>query len=37
MKNENNAATIAGMVATEPRKYDCCGELFYAFDLSVRR
>lgn len=37
MKNENNAATIAGTVATEPRKYDCCGELFYAFDLSVRR
>ena len=37
MKNENNAATIAGMVATDPRKYDCCGELFYAFDLFVRR
>lgn len=37
MKNENNAATVAGMVATEPKRYDCCGELFYAFDLSVRR
>ena len=37
MKNENNAATAAGMVATEPKRYDCCGELFYAFDLSVRR
>lgn len=37
MKNENNAATVAGMVATESKRYDCCGELFYAFDLSVRR
>lgn len=37
MKNENNAATVAGMVATEPKKYDCCGEMFYAFDLSVMR
>lgn len=37
MKNENNAAMVAGMVATEPKRYDCCGELFYAFDLSVRR
>ena len=37
MKNENNAAVLAGVVATEPKKYDCCGELFYAFDLSVRR
>lgn len=37
MKNENNAATVAGVVATEPKKYDCCGEMFYAFDLSVMR
>ena len=37
MKNENNAAMVAGMVATEPKKYDCCGEMFYAFDLSVMR
>lgn len=37
MKNENNSATVAGMVATEPKRYDCCGGLFYAFDLSVRR
>lgn len=37
MKNENNAATLAGVVATEPKKYDCCGEMFYAFDLSVMR
>ena len=37
MKNENNAAMVAGVVATEPKKYDCCGEMFYAFDLSVMR
>lgn len=37
MKNENNAAMLAGVVATEPKKYDCCGEMFYAFDLSVMR
>ena len=37
MKNENNAATVAGMVATEPKRYDCCGEMFYAFDLSIMR
>ena len=37
MKNENNAARVAGVVATEPKKYDCCGEMFYAFDLSVMR
>lgn len=37
MKNENNAATVAGMVATEPKKYDCCGEMFYEFDLCVKR
>lgn len=37
MKNENNAAMLAGVVATEPKKYDCCGETFYAFDLSVMR
>lgn len=37
MKNENNAAMVAGMVATEPKRYDCCGEMFYAFDLSVMR
>ena len=28
---------LAGVVATEPKKYDCCGEMFYAFDLSVMR
>lgn len=37
MKNENNVAMVAGVVATEPKKYDCCGEMFYAFDLSVMR
>lgn len=37
MKNENNAAMVAGVVATEPKKYGCCGEMFYAFDLSVMR
>ena len=37
MKNENNVAMAAGVVATEPKKYDCCGEMFYAFDLSVMR
>lgn len=37
MKNENNAAIIAGIVITEPQKYNCCGEDFYAFDLSVKR
>lgn len=37
MKNENNAAMVAGVVATEPKKYDCCGEMFYTFDLSVMR
>lgn len=37
MKNENNAATVAGIVTTVPHKYDCCGEAFYAFDLSVKR
>ena len=37
MKNENNAAMVAGGVATEPKKYDCCGEMFYTFDLSVMR
>lgn len=37
MKNENNAAMVAGVIATEPKKYDCCGEMFYAFDLSVMR
>lgn len=37
MKNENNVAMVAGVVATEPKRYDCCGEMFYAFDLSVMR
>lgn len=37
MKNENNAAIIAGVVATEPTLYECCGEMFYAFDLAVKR
>lgn len=37
MKNENNAATIAGIVKTVPHKYDCCGEAFYEFDLAVKR
>ena len=37
MKNENNNATVAGVVATEPQKYDCCGEMFYTFVLSVKR
>lgn len=37
MKNENNSAMVAGVVASEPKKYECCGEIFYAFDLSVKR
>ena len=37
MKNENNAAMVAGVVATEPKKYECCGDMFYTFDLSVMR
>lgn len=37
MKSENNTATLAGIVVTEPRVYECCGEKFYEFDLSVRR
>lgn len=37
MKNENNATIVAGTIATEPKPYDCCGEPFYSFDLSVKR
>lgn len=37
MKNENSAATVAGVVVTEPKKYDCCGEMFYEFNLCVKR
>mgnify|MGYP000015008440 CR=1 FL=1 len=37
MKNKNSAAKVAGVVATEPKKYDCCGEMFYEFDLCVKR
>nr|DAK85041.1 MAG TPA: Single strand binding protein [Caudoviricetes sp.] len=37
MKNKNSAATVAGAVASEPKKYDCCGEAFYEFDLCVKR
>ena len=37
MKNKNSAATVAGVVASEPKKYDCCGEAFYEFDLCVKR
>lgn len=37
MKNENNIAKIAGDVVTMPQSYDCGGEKFYAFYLSVKR
>ena len=37
MKNEKNNAVIAGEVCSVPTKYDCCGENFYAFSLSVKR
>lgn len=37
MKNKNSAATVAGVVVSEPKKYDCCGEAFYEFDLCVKR
>lgn len=32
-----STATLAGIVATKPRIYLCCGEKFYDFSLSVRR
>ena len=37
MKNEKNNAIIAGEVCSVPTKYDCYGENFYAFSLSVKR
>lgn len=37
MKSEKNNAISAGEVYSEPTKYDCCGENFYTFSLSVKR
>ena len=37
MKNEKNNAVIAGEICTEPTEYDCNGENFYSFNLSVKR
>lgn len=37
MKSKNNMAVIGGRVLTEPKVFDCCGETFYEFDVSVKR
>lgn len=37
MKNEKNNVIIAGEVCSAPLKYDCCGENFFAFNLSAKR
>ena len=37
MKTKNNVAAVGGTIITEPRTFDCCGETFYEFELSVKR
>lgn len=37
MKNNNNKINLAGTVVSEPTTYNCCGENFYSFLLSVKR
>lgn len=34
---QTNVAKAAGTIVTEPTAFDCCGEEFYAFTLSVKR
>lgn len=34
---QTNVAKAAGTIVTKPTSFDCCGEEFYAFTLSVKR